>query len=218
MGALFTNDSLAALAPADFLPVGGFLPNGSKSDLICVEMDELEFNGLLADVAIRKDREAFKALFEHFAPRVKTYLIKRGLGAQPAEDLAQDTMVRVWRKAETFDPARSDASAWIFSIARNLSIDLFRRNQRMGIVVELPEELESAEKPDELVLGSQYHERVAKAIKTLPAEQLQLVKLAFFEDKSHGEIASILDIPLGTIKSRLRLAYAKLRNQLVDLQ
>ena len=218
MNVSIAKDVLNVFALVGAMPVTGFLPNGLNSALISGPMKQTDFNSLIADIAANKDRQAFGLLFEHYGPRVKAFMIRRGMDAQSAEDIAQETMVRVWRKAPSFDADRAEAAAWIFSIARNLSIDVFRRKQRSGISIELPEDLEGEGRPDDDLLGTQSRARVAKALKSLPVEQLELVKLAFFEDKSHGEIASLLNIPLGTIKSRLRLAYGKLRGLLGDLK
>ncbi len=204
--------------PTTILKVGRFLPNGLNSDLVSRQMEHIDFNHLILAIALDKDRQAFVTLFEHYGPRLKAFMIKRGLDAQSAEDVAQEAMARVWRRATTFDPGRSDASAWIFSIARNLGVDLFRRKLRSGIAVEVPDDLEDPSRADEVLLDGEQKERVAAALASLPREQLQLVRLAFFEDKPHSEIASLLDIPLGTVKSRLRLAYGKLRPLLGDLK
>jgi RNA polymerase sigma-70 factor (ECF subfamily) len=166
----------------------------------------------LVAVAQRRDREAFAGLFQWFAPRVKRYMQRLGADVDTAEDLAQETLVQVWRKAAQYDPARAP-SAWVFTVARNLRIDRLRR-QRL-FEVELTEE---ADAEDELGDG---HERsldrldagrLADLVGALPAEQIQAVRLAYFEGLSHAEVGRVLDVPLGTVKSRLRLALAKLRS------
>jgi len=168
----------------------------------------------LAAVAQRGDREAFAGLFQWFAPRVKRYMQRLGADPDTAEDLAQETLVQVWRKAAQYDPARPP-SAWVFTVARNLRIDRLRR-QRL-FEVELTEE---ADAEDEFGDGHQRTlerldaGRLLELVRALPAEQVQVVRLAYFEGLSHAEVGRTLDVPLGTVKSRLRLALAKLRSAL----
>ena len=170
------------------------------------------FDVILRRIAESRDRAAFQELFEHFAPRVKAYAMKLGASAQAAEDLAQEAMLTVWRKAGLFDPARAAASTWIFTIARNLRIDLLRRERLMRLDGGDPS-LAPETEPDagESFDARQDGEALRHALRTLPAEQSQIVMLSFFSDKPHSQIAAELNIPLGTVKSRLRLAMARLR-------
>jgi RNA polymerase sigma-70 factor (ECF subfamily) len=165
---------------------------------------------LIVDIAERADREAFATVFRHFAPRVKSYLLRLGSGAESAEELAQETMLTVWRRAGAFDPAKAAASTWIFTIARNLRIDRLRRDGR-PIPGDDPSDLAAQSLPDSLLSASEDQVRLARALATLPREQAQVVTLAFFGDKPHSEIAVELGLPLGTVKSRLRLAMGRLR-------
>lgn len=165
-----------------------------------------------------KDRAAFALLFQRFAPRVKSYMLKLGATPAAAEELAQDTLLAVWRKAESFDPSRAGASAWIFTIARNLRIDAARRDRIFrALDGEPPEEASDEPGPDQAVDAAARVGRVREAMKDLPREQEEVLKLSFFEDKPHGEIARDLQLPLGTVKSRLRLAMARLKAALGDL-
>lgn len=171
----------------------------------------------LVAIAARGDREAFAALFGHFAPRVKGYLLRLGLPGAQAEELAQETMLTVWRKAEQFDPATQGASAWIFTIARNLRVDAVRRDRlapRLELMAEEPPPPPAA---DATVEAAQHGERVRAALAALPAEQAEVVRLSFYDDRPHAEIEQALGIPLGTVKSRLRLAMSRLRNLLDDM-
>lgn len=169
-------------------------------------------------VAQHRDRTAFGELFEYFGPRLKTYFIRAGLTAALAEELAQETMINVWRKAEQFDPARAGASTWIFVIARNLRIDHLRRLRSERAVLDDPSAaFEPAEAPalaDSAVETDERERRVRAALAQLSAEQATVVRLSFFSDTPHGEIAAQLGIPLGTVKSRIRLAMARLRELL----
>ena len=158
------------------------------------------------------DRAAFALLFAHFAPRLKAYLMRLGTPAQAAEDLAQEAMLMLWRKAALFDPAKASAATWIFTIARNLRIDAIRKERRPGFDPADPGLTPEAEPDaeDELSLA-QSEAAVRVALKDLPAEQMHIVELSFFADKPHSQIAAELSIPLGTVKSRLRLAMARLK-------
>jgi RNA polymerase sigma-70 factor, ECF subfamily len=176
--------------------------------------------GLIAAVAVDKNREAFAELFRHFAPRVKTLMLRSGASEQVADELAQEALLAVWSKAALFDPRSVGAAAWIFTIARNLRIDALRRQKRTPTNntadAELEFQLDDGPPPDADLLAGQLEGRVRDAMSELPGEQLRVIELSFFEEKAHGEIARTLDIPLGTVKSRLRLAMARLRNLLDD--
>lgn len=167
---------------------------------------------LLARVAAG-DREAFALFFERYAAKVKSYLVRLGARGAQAEDLAQDAMVAVWRRAASFDGAKAKASTWMFVIARNAWIDRLRR-EKVELAyrgyVEAPEQ-SSDEAPDDAAARVQTEEQMRAALDVLSEEQRQVVQLAFYEDSPHSEIAERLDLPLGTVKSRLRLALNKLR-------
>ncbi|MDE2333989.1 MAG: sigma-70 family RNA polymerase sigma factor [Rhodospirillales bacterium] len=172
--------------------------------------------GALIEAVARGDRAAFATLFGLYAPRLKAFLIRRGIAAAEAEELAQEAMLAVWRKAGQFDPARATAAAWLFAIARNLGIDRHRR------VRPAPEpdpalEPEPPAPADRLLDEAQRSARVREALTSLPADQAQALRLAFFEGCSHADMERILGIPLGTVKSRLRLAMGRLRTALGDL-
>jgi RNA polymerase sigma-70 factor (ECF subfamily) len=153
----------------------------------------------VAAVAREQDRGAFARLFAHFAPRVKGYLLR--LGAE-----------RVWRKAPAYDPKLASPSTWIFAIARNRRIDALRRDKRTALDPSDPGLLPEAELlPDRALDAGAWERRLAGAIGGLPPEQAQMLRLAYYEDRSHGDIAASLRLPLGTVKSRLRLAIARLR-------
>lgn len=163
-------------------------------------------------IAASQDRNAFAALFSYYAPRVKAYLIRLGCPDGQAEELAQETMLALWRKADRFDPAKAAPGTWIFTIARNLRIDQVRRERRPELDPDDPA-LVPAPLPDaDLVLqAKEHHVLVQNALQALPPDQARVIALSFFEDKPHGEIAGELGLPLGTVKSRIRLAFARLR-------
>ncbi|GGH30079.1 RNA polymerase sigma factor [Alsobacter metallidurans] len=174
-----------------------------------------ELAALVAAVAERRDREAFAKLFDYFAPRLNAYLTRLGADAGAAEELTQEVLVTLWRKAEQFDAAKSSVPTWLYRIARNRRIDGLRRD-RVEFMDPLDAELDVAEDPqtDRMLDLQQREERLRVAMRSLPAEQLDLVRLAFHEGLSHSEIAERANLPLGTVKSRIRLAFGRLRKTL----
>lgn len=170
---------------------------------------------LLDAIAQNKDRQAFKQVFQHFAPRLKGYLIRLGSPDGQAEELVQDVMLTVWRKAHMFDRKKAAASTWLFTIARNRRIDILRREKYPELDPNDPALVpDDPAQPDEEVMLSGRREEVLAAIKDLPEEQAELIRLAFYKGWSHSEIAAETGLPLGTVKSRLRLSFARLRGEL----
>ncbi len=179
------------------------------------ELDRQAQADLLRAISERRDRSAFAALFAHFAPRLKGYLMRLGASEAMADELVQDVMLTVWRKAASFDASKSSPATWLFTIARNRRIDVLRRERRPEIDPEDPLLTPDAPKDQHEVLGDREEAaRLKTAIAALPQEQRELVALAFYEDLSHREIAERRSLPLGTVKSRLRLALARLRQGL----
>jgi RNA polymerase sigma-70 factor, ECF subfamily len=172
---------------------------------------------LIGAIAQQRDRGAFAALFDFYAPRIKTMLMRAGESTEAAEDIAQETLLTIWRKAAQYDPARASASAWVYAIARNLRVDRLRQNQRAQAMV-LYEAAENTETDglDGPFDSARLERRVRDALQELPEEQAAVVKLSFFEGRAHGEIAKSLQLPLGTVKSRIRLAMGRLRSLLGD--
>lgn len=204
-------------------------PNGQLAVVSSVALERAMVPGsdLSADDSVRLierianhgDRQAFAALFRHFAPRLKAYLRRMGAAEGLAEELAQEVMLIVWRRAPQFDHRQAGASTWIFTIARNKRIDSLRRERRPEFDPDdptlVPEPLAAADRTVEL---GQQEERLKHAVTALPQEQSRLLHMAYFEDKSHSHIAAELGLPLGTVKSRLRLALARLRTMLEGVQ
>ncbi len=170
------------------------------------------FEDLIVAIGARQDRSAFAALFAHFAPRVKAYLVRTGTDSSGADELTQEVMLLVWRKAARYDPAQANAATWIFTIARNKRIDRFRRDRPLDFDPDDPTLApEPQHLPDQQLESAEQARKLGVAISTLPDEQSALLKLAFFDGKSHSAIAAEVGLPLGTVKSRLRLALARLR-------
>jgi RNA polymerase sigma-70 factor (ECF subfamily) len=174
---------------------------------------------LLQRVAANGDVEAFKALFQSYAPRVKSYMLRQGADPATAEELAQETLLAVWRKAALYSDEKGSATTWIFTIARNLRIDRLRKEVAWQPLPEDNDEQPSLDPlPDAEVSERERGERVRAMLAELPEDQSAVVQLAFVEGLSHSEIATRLGLPLGTVKSRMRLAYQKIRDALEDLR
>ncbi|WP_050929219.1 sigma-70 family RNA polymerase sigma factor [Aestuariivita boseongensis] len=158
-----------------------------------------------------RDQKAFAELFQYFAPRVKAFLMKSGADATLAEECAQEVMATLWHKAHMFDPSRASVATWIFTIARNRKIDLLRK-QRRPEPEDLPWGPEAEPDQEDTLVLQQESELLRKALEELPDAQRQLIERAYFGDLSHSQIAEETGLPLGTIKSRIRLALDRLRH------
>ena len=175
------------------------------------------FAFLIENIASQKDSEAFAELFAHFAPRVKGYLMRLGASNGQAEEVTQDAMLTVWRKAHLFDRKKAAASTWIFTIARNRRIDILRQQKYPELDANDPALVpDTPAQADDEVIAEQRGELVRAALDKLPEEQRELVRLAFYNGWSHGQLADETNLPLGTVKSRLRLAFGRLRQELGD--
>jgi RNA polymerase sigma factor (sigma-70 family) len=177
--------------------------------------EDQDWTALILRLRDSQDREAFAALFQHFAPRVKAFLMKSGSSASIAEECAQDVMATVWQKAALYEPARASVATWIFTIARNRRIDIARRDRRPE-----PETLDwgpvdVADQADIYAVEEETRQ-LALALATLPENQRAVIQRAFYGDLTHSEIASETGLPLGTIKSRMRLALVRLRHKLTE--
>ena len=178
------------------------------------EMKE-RFARLASAVAERRDQTAFAELFDYFAPRLKSYLMRLGMEPGQAEELTQEVMIVLWHKAGLFDPVKSSLSTWLFRIARNRRIDAFRRDKSALLDADDPAlQPSQPESADDIVEAEERDERVRRAMLDLPDEQAELVKQAFFLGRSHSQIAEDTGLPLGTVKSRIRLAFSRLRRSL----
>lgn len=176
------------------------------------ELDEAEIREALSAIAGREDRTAFAALFRYFAPRLKAYAMKSGMSAQAAEEMTQETMITVWRKASLYNPAKASGATWIFAIARNKRIDLWRGERRPEIEAFAADPAdETMPAADTAYAAIEDQHSIAAALGQLPAEQASILQKAFFEDKSHSAISEELSLPLGTVKSRVRLGMERMR-------
>ena len=174
-----------------------------------------ELTTLINLIATRKDKTAFSNLFKLVGPRIKGYLMKLGSNDIVAEDLLQEVMLTVWRKSETFDRNKAAVSTWLFTIARNKRIDMLRKEIRPQLDPNDPMLTPNQEDSADNIYGSKQESiKITDAIKMLPEEQSKLIKMTYYEDKSHSIIAKELKMPLGTVKSRIRLASTRLKKLL----
>lgn len=184
--------------------------NEQTDDMRCLTQD-------LIAVRDARDKEAFGRLFDYFAPRLKEIMLRAGLRDGSAEDVVQDVMLAVWHKAAQFDPHRAEAAGWIYGIARNRRIDLARRRP-LSQPEDLPE-LESLEPDAAQILALQQEaQHLAEALKRLAPEQAEALRAAYLDEIPHSRISEIQGLPLGTIKSRIRLGLKRLRHELRNIE
>ena len=194
------------------MPMGCGSSNDNQNNLS-------EWDRLLLRVGSDRDRSAFKKLYEHFTPRLKSFLLRIGSDMSAAEEICQESMIMVWRRAETFNPDSAGASTWIFTIARNKRIDKLRKDNRTLPDLNDPSFFQiPVDKSDDILQRVEEEKKIKNALKNLPPEQAKLILSAYYEEKSHRKIADETNLPLGTVKSRIRLAINRLRTQLEELE
>ncbi len=170
------------------------------------------FASLIEHVAADGDRESFETIFSHYMPRLKAWGVRSGMPAAIAEELAQETMISLWRKAGTFERSRAGASSWVYAIFRNKRIDFLRRHPLRETDLDKAIHVSDHAANPEMAAELQGMGRMLQgAIEALPAEQAQVLRAVYFASKSHSEVAKDLDLPIGTVKSRIRLALARIR-------
>lgn len=200
-----------AFAPA---PSGGdYIPSPT------MQRDGDELSRALARIAAHRDLSAFRMLFDALAPAIKGLAMRQGADAAAAEEIVQETFLTVWRKAALYAPERGSANAWIYTIARNVRIDRLRREPLWQELTDEPDNRASDDTPaDEALAAGQIQARVRDVLNQLPPEQAAVVRLAFIDGLSHAQIAEATGAPLGTVKTRMNLAYQKMRAALQDLR
>ena len=181
------------------------------------EFNDVDLGNFLKDIGENQDKLAFSNIFKYFAPRLKSYFVKIGCSETQAEEIIQEVMIAVWTKSNTYDREKSSVSTWIYTIAKNKRIDKIRKEKKHN-TVESDESLEIPvpSKQEQQILSTEVSEKIRHSLKFLPNEQAELLKLSYFYEKTHSDIAKDLSLPLGTVKSRIRLALSKMRN-LVEL-
>ena len=174
-----------------------------------------EFAACIWRIANQRDQSAFELLFRYFAPRIKSYCLKLGADASAAEEITQEAMVSIWRNAGQFDPSKAAPSTWIFTIARNLAIDRFRKSRRPQFDYSDPAFVpDDPLPPDRLIEQTELQENVRHIMDALSSNERNVLMLSYFENLSHFEISRRLSLPVGTVKSRIRLAFGKIRSRL----
>jgi RNA polymerase sigma-70 factor (ECF subfamily) len=198
-------------------PIAWNLPELERKALVLEEeqgkSDAERINSLMAAVAKSRDVQAFEDVYRHFCPRVRSYMVRLTKGNRVlAEELTQETLMKVWHKAELYDPSKAQASTWIFTIARNRMIDAMRRGSRAEFDVNdpafVPDQMEAA---DDGIERRQDSQRLQQAMMTLKDKYVEVLRMSFFDGLTHPLIVQKLNLPLGTVKSRIRLACEKLR-------
>ncbi len=203
----------AGPARAFYIRSSGIGCSGRNATMRAAEADQTDWVDVMRRIHRNRDESAFASIFKHFAPRLKAFLMRSGTSEALAEECVQDVMATLWHKAHLFDPSRASVATWIFTIARNRKIDVLRRQRRPE-----PEDLswgpDHEPHQEDVIALQQEAEKLGQAIAALPDKQRQLIERAFYGDLSHSEIAAETGLPLGTIKSRIRLALDRLRHEM----
>ena len=175
-------------------------------------MENVKIIDLLKKVSVERDEIAFSEIFDFIAPKINAYYINNNLSIEQAEELTQEVLSTIWLKAELFDPEKSKFITWSFTIARNKKIDFYRKNKKNDVNDEdIRDFLYENKKSDDYELES----TIKKITQELDENQKKLIKMSFFEQKSHKNIASELEIPLGTVKSRIRASLNKMQKYMI---
>lgn len=199
--------------------VKAFKPERERLFAASMPMSTESTEDYLVLIATKRDRGAFKKLFAAFAPKIKSFAMRNGVGPELAEEVVQETFIRVWRKAEQFDPGKASASTWLYTIARNQRIDLLRKRHRPEPDFEDPAFVPEPEpQPSDVISRSEEALRLRQCMESLSPEQQEVLKLSFMEELPHVEVAERLGIPLGTVKSRIRLAMKHIRSEIGDIR
>ena len=192
--------------------------NKKKKTILAPQTNEVttaQLTEAVKSIGLNQDKIAFYLVFKHFGSRLKFFIMKKGASEDVAEEVLQETMVNVWRKAQQFDPTKASVSTWVFSIARNVQIDLYRKAKRPELDINDPTLIvDNQVLAPEKIEDTQNSKRLKDLIDGLPEQQKEVLNLAFFNDLTHQEIAQTLEIPLGTVKSRIRLALKRIRAEL----
>lgn len=208
--------TLDHILPHDVLPaVAG--PRKDRSVLESAPVEVSPQTTLMLAVRDRRDRVAFGALFDHFAPRLKGFVMRSGMPSAQAEEIVQEVMLTVWRRAELFDPHRAPVSAWIYQIARNRQIDVIRKERR-PVPEDLAQEDEGEPDAGQIMAIEQEAGQLKQALSKLSPDQRSMVEKAYLGEMTHHEISAQTGLPLGTIKSRIRLGLDRLRHELKGLR
>ena len=173
-------------------------------------MDKIELKNLMVKITNDRDEMAFSDLFDFLAPKIKSYYLQNGLTNDTAEELTQEVMSIIWSKSDKYDPSKSAVSTWVFTIARNKKVDFYRKNTRFNYNEEDIREFLYEENQNDKINESEINDQIKIINQELDSGQQKIIKMNFFENKSHKKIAEELEIPLGTVKSRIRHILTKM--------
>ena len=174
-------------------------------------MDKIELKNLMVKITNDRDEMAFSDLFDFLAPKIKSYYLQNGLTNDTAEELTQEVMSIMWSKSDKYDPSKSAVSTWVFTIARNKKVDFYRKNTRFNYNEEDIREFLYEENQNDKINESEINDQIKIINQELDSGQQKIIKMNFFENKSHKKIAEELEIPLGTVKSRIRHILTKMQ-------
>lgn len=203
----------------DYDPDGDFEAAAANVELPDSDFSDAHKQMLMADymrrVASTRCKRAFSALFALYAPKVKRYMLNMGASDGSADELTQETFMAVWLKAFSYDPQKAAVSTWIYRVARNKYIDVYRKNRRIQLnSILYAAECEQGENGFTILERSMEFSQVSEALKALPESQHRVLHKMYMEGRTQEEVAAELGVPVGTVKSRARLAYKKLRSQI----
>ena len=175
-------------------------------------MENAKINDLVKKVSEEKNEIAFSEIFDFIAPKINAYYIKNNLSIEQSEELTQEVLSTIWLKADLFNPEKSKFITWSFTIARNKKIDFYRKNKKNDINEEdIRDFLYENNKTNDYEIES----TIKKITQELDESQKKLIKMSFFEQKSHKNIAAELEIPLGTVKSKIIASLNKMQKHLL---
>ncbi len=174
-------------------------------------MDKKELEKLMAKITADRDEMAFSNLFDFMAPKINSYYLQNGLVADNAEELTQEVMSAIWSKSSQYDSSKSAVSTWIYTIARNKKVDFYRKNSAVGYNEEDIREFLYHDSNSDKIAENEIKDQVKRINLELDSNQRKMIKMNFFENKSHKKIAEELEIPLGTVKSRIRHILTKMQ-------
>ena len=175
-------------------------------------MENAKIIELVKKISEERNEKAFSEIFDFIAPKINAYYLKNNLSIEQAEELTQEVLSTIWLKAKLFNPEKSKFITWSFTIARNKKIDFYRKNKKIDVNEEdIRDFLYENSKSDDYELES----TINNITQELDENQKKLIKMSFFEQKSHKNIAAELEIPLGTVKSRIRASLNKMQKHIL---
>ena len=177
-------------------------------------MNKTELLSLIDKISSDRDEIAFSSLFDFIAPKINAYYLQNGLSKDNSEELTQEVMSTIWLKSYQYDPTKSAVSTWVYTIARNKKVDFLRKKSGKDMNEEDVREFLYTENMLDSISEGEIKDQIDKISKELTEDQRKMIKMSFFENKTHKKIAEELEIPLGTVKSRIRHILIKMQKLL----